>query len=135
MLRILLILAFDLLVRSDVVAQGFQKLLESAKGGAAGRQAEPSAAEQRNWASEKVSEFQAKEKALDPEMLLSELRGTNLPEARADEAPRSDSASIVSVARRASAWLTRNETYIFTPQTRSRCGSRTARRSQGNQAV
>ena len=83
--RILLILALGLLVGSDVGAQGFQKLLESAKGGPAGQQAQPSAAEQRNWASEKVSEFQAKEKALDLEVLRNELRDANLPEARADE--------------------------------------------------
>jgi hypothetical protein len=54
---------------SDVRAQGLQKLLESAKGGAAGQKAQPSAAEQRNWVAGKLSEFGAKEKALDPEVL------------------------------------------------------------------
>jgi hypothetical protein len=83
--RILLILALGLLIGSDAGAQGFQKLLESTKGGAAGQKAQPSAEEQRNWSSEKVSEFQAKEKALDAELLRTELRQANLPEARADE--------------------------------------------------
>ena len=62
-----------------------QKLLESAKGGAAGQEAQPSAAEQRNWVAGKLSEFGAKEKALDPEVLRTQLREANLPEARADE--------------------------------------------------
>jgi potassium-dependent mechanosensitive channel len=85
MLRIFLILALGWLVNGDAGAQGFQKLLESARGGAAGQQAEPSAEEQRNWSSEKLAEFQAKEKALDADVLRTELRQANLPEARADE--------------------------------------------------
>jgi potassium-dependent mechanosensitive channel len=85
MLRVLLFLALGLLVGSDVRAQGLQKLLESAKGGAGGQEAQPSAAEQRNWVAEKLSEFGAKEKALDPEVLRTQLREANLPEARADE--------------------------------------------------
>ena len=85
MLRILLIVALGLFVGSDVSAQGLQKLLESAKSGAAGERAQPSATEQRNWASEKLSEFQAKEKALDLDMLRNNLREANLPEARAEE--------------------------------------------------
>ena len=84
MLRVLLFLALGLLVGSDVRAQGLQKLLESAKGGAGGKE-QPSAAEQRNWVAEKLSEFGAKEKALDPEVLRTQLREANLPEARADE--------------------------------------------------
>jgi hypothetical protein len=85
MLRVLLFLALGLVVGSDVRAQGLQKLLESAKGGAGGQEAQPSAAEQRNWVAEKLSEFRAKEKALDPEVLRTQLREANLPEARADE--------------------------------------------------
>ena len=85
MLRILLIVALGLFVGGDVSAQGLQKLLESAKSGAAGERAQPSATEQRNWASEKLSEFQAKEKALDLDMLRNNLREANLPEARAEE--------------------------------------------------
>ena len=73
MLRVLLLLALGLLVSSDVRAQGLQKLLESAKGGAAGQEAQPSAAEQRNWVAGKLSEFAAKEKALDPEVLRTQL--------------------------------------------------------------
>ena len=73
MLRVLLFLALGLLVGSDVRAQGLQKLLESAKGGAGGKE-QPSAAEQRNWVAEKLSEFGAKEKALDPEVLRTQLR-------------------------------------------------------------
>ena len=85
MLRILLIVALGSFVGSNVSAQGFQKLLESTKSGAAGERAQPSATEQRKWASEKLSEFQAKEKALDLDILRNDLREANLPEARADE--------------------------------------------------
>ena len=66
MLRVLLFLALGLLVGIDVRAQGLQKLLESAKGGAGGQEAQPSAAEQRKWVAEKLAEFGAKEKALVP---------------------------------------------------------------------
>ena len=50
-----------------------------------GERAQPSAIEQRKWASEKLSEFQAKEKALDLDKLRNDLREANLPEARAEE--------------------------------------------------
>jgi hypothetical protein len=84
-LRTIFVVAAGFFLCSEARAQGLQKLLESAKGGATGQQAQPSAAEQRNWASEKLSEFQAKEKALDLEALRNQLRDANLPEARADE--------------------------------------------------
>jgi hypothetical protein len=77
MLRILLIVALGLFVGGDVSAQSLQKLLDSAKSGAAAERAQPSATEQRNWASEKLSEFQAKEKALDLDMPRNNLREAN----------------------------------------------------------
>ena len=85
MLRILLFLALGLLVGSDVRAQGLQKLLESAKGGAAGQRHSPPRPSRETGLAEKLSEFRAKEKALDLEVLRNELREANLPEARADE--------------------------------------------------
>ena len=46
---------------------------------------QPSAPEQKDWASKKLLEFQAKAKALDVEALREELRKANLPETRIDE--------------------------------------------------
>ena len=69
----------------EIRAQSLQKLLESASGAASGKKAQPSAAEQKEWASEKLLEFQAKAKALNVEALREELRKANLPETRLDE--------------------------------------------------
>ena len=69
----------------EIRAQSLQKLLESASGAASGKKAQPSAAEQKDWASKKLLEFQAKAKALNVEALREELRKANLPETRIDE--------------------------------------------------
>ena len=69
----------------EIRAQSLQKLLESAGGAAPGKKAQPSATEQKDWASGKLLEFQAKAKALNVEVLREELRKANLPETRVDE--------------------------------------------------
>jgi potassium-dependent mechanosensitive channel len=69
----------------ELRAQGLQKLLESASGAASSKKAQPSASEQKDWASGKLTEFQAKAKALDVEALRQELRKANLPATRVDE--------------------------------------------------
>jgi potassium efflux system protein len=69
----------------EIRAQSLQKLLESTSGAASGKKAQPSAPEQKDWASKKLLEFQAKAKALDVEALREELRKANLPETRIDE--------------------------------------------------
>lgn len=84
-LRLLFLLAVAACLSGEVRAQGLQKLLEGAKGGASGQKSQPSAAEQQDWASERASQLQAREKELDPEALRAEFRTHNWPEARADE--------------------------------------------------
>jgi potassium-dependent mechanosensitive channel len=72
-------------VCAEIRAQSLQKLLDGAKGAPSGQKAQPSAAEQKNWAAERVSQFQAREKALNAEELRAELRQANLPEPWVDE--------------------------------------------------
>jgi hypothetical protein len=69
----------------EIRAQSLQKLLEAGSGALPGQKAQPSAAEQKDWASERLAEFQAKEKALNLAELREELRKANLPETRIDE--------------------------------------------------
>jgi len=69
----------------EIRAQSLQKLLESASGAVSVKKAQPSAAEQKDWASKKLLEFQAKAKALNVEALREELLKANLPETRLDE--------------------------------------------------
>ena len=69
----------------EIRAQSLQKLLESASGAASEKKAQPSAAEQKDWASKKLLEFQAKAKALNVEALREELLKVSLPETRLDE--------------------------------------------------
>jgi potassium-dependent mechanosensitive channel len=69
----------------EIRAQSLQKLLESASGAASEKKAQPSAAEQKDWASKKLLEFQAKAKALNVEALREELLKASLPETRLDE--------------------------------------------------
>src|SRR6267142_1636311 len=69
----------------EIRAQSLQKLLESASGAASEKKAQPSAAEQKDWASKKLLEFQAKAKALNAEALRQELLKASLPETRLDE--------------------------------------------------
>jgi potassium efflux system protein len=86
MIRATLCLVFILASAcGEIRAQSLQKLLESASGAASGKKAQPSAAEQKDWASKKLLEFQANAKALDVEALREELRKANLPETRLDE--------------------------------------------------
>ncbi|HEY5953307.1 MAG TPA: hypothetical protein VIT18_03025, partial [Terrimicrobiaceae bacterium] len=66
-------------------AQGLQKLLDSAKGEPSGQKSQPSAQEQKTWASEKLAQLQASEKAFDVEAFREELRTAGLPEVDADE--------------------------------------------------
>jgi hypothetical protein len=72
-------------VCAEIRAQSLQKLLDGAKGAPSGQKAQPSAAEQKNWAAERVSQFQAMEKTLNADELRAELRQANLPEAWVDE--------------------------------------------------
>ena len=69
----------------EIRAQSLQKLLESASGAASEKKAQPSAAEQKDWASKKLLEFQAKAKGLNAEALREELLKASLPETRLDE--------------------------------------------------
>ena len=86
MIRATLCLAFIFASAcGEIRAQSLQKLLESASGAASEKKPQPSAAEQKEWASEKLLEFQAKAKALNVEALREELRKANLPETRLDE--------------------------------------------------
>ncbi len=82
--RTLCLLALAASLCGEVRAQCLQKLLD-AGGASSEKKAEPSAAEQKEWASAKLSEFQAKEKEFNLEKLQEELRNANLPETRADE--------------------------------------------------
>ncbi len=81
-LCLILILAFSC---TKICAQGLQKLLEAGRGASSGQKPAPSAAEQKEWASERLAEFQAKEKALNAAGLREELRNAKLPEIRIDE--------------------------------------------------
>jgi potassium efflux system protein len=81
-LCLILILAFPC---EEIRAQSLQKLLEAGSGAPSGQKPQPSAAEQKNWASERLAEFQAKEKELNVTELREELRNANLPETRIDE--------------------------------------------------
>ena len=83
----LCVILFAAFACGEIRAQSLQKLLESASGAASSKKAQPSAAEQKDWASGKLSEFQAKAKALDADELREELRKVNLPEARTEEFP------------------------------------------------
>ncbi len=74
-----------ILLCGDVYAQTLQRLLEDGKGSPSGEKPHPSAAEQKNWASEKLAEYQAKEKSLNVEELREEFRAARLPETRLDE--------------------------------------------------
>ncbi|HEY5707223.1 MAG TPA: mechanosensitive ion channel domain-containing protein [Terrimicrobiaceae bacterium] len=86
MMRRTLSLIFILaLAYGEIRAQSLQKLLEGAKDAVSGQKSQPSAAEQKAWASEKVSEFQAKEKELNEAELREKLQKANLPETRSDE--------------------------------------------------
>ena len=81
-LCLILILAFSC---TKICAQGLQKLLEAGRGASSGQKPAPSAAEQKEWASERLAEFQAKEKELNAAGLREELRNAKLPETRIDE--------------------------------------------------
>ena len=70
---------------AEIRAQSFQKLLDGAKSAPSTQKTQPSAAEQKDWAAERVSQFQAKESALNSDELRGELRTANLPETRAEE--------------------------------------------------
>jgi hypothetical protein len=50
-----------------------------------GKKSQPSAAEQKNWASEKLEEYQAKERSLNVQELREEFHAARLPETRLDE--------------------------------------------------
>ena len=69
----------------EIRAQSLQKLLEAGSGKSTGEKPQPSAVEQKDWASEKLAEFQTKEKALNVAELREEFRKANLPETRIDE--------------------------------------------------
>lgn len=84
-LRNLLLIVLTAYLSGEVRAQSLQKLMESATGGASGQKAQPSPAEQKDWTSERISQLQAREKALDVEALREDFRKASLPEARADE--------------------------------------------------
>ena len=76
---------FFILACGDVHAQTLQKLLEGGEGRPSGEKPQPSAAEQKNWASEKLAEYQAKEKSLNVPELREEFRAARLPETRFEE--------------------------------------------------
>jgi potassium efflux system protein len=86
MTRTTLCLIFILAVAcGEISAQSLQKLLEAGSGASSGQKPQPSAAQQKDWASEKLAEIQAKEKELNVAELREELRKANLPETRIDE--------------------------------------------------
>jgi potassium-dependent mechanosensitive channel len=84
-LRPFFLLVVVVSLSGEIRAQSLQKLIESTRGGASVQKAQPSAAEQKDWASGKVSQLQAMEKELDLQTLREDFRKANLPEARADE--------------------------------------------------
>ena len=85
LVKLLLVLIVAALLSGEVRAQSLQKLLDSAKGDASGQKAQPSAAEQKAWATEKLAQLQAREKSFDLEAFRQELRKASLPEGLADE--------------------------------------------------
>ena len=70
---------------AEIRAQSLQKLLDGAKSAPKTQKAPPSAAEQKDWAAERLSHFEAKQSALNSDELRGELRNANLPETRAEE--------------------------------------------------
>lgn len=83
--RAFLVVALIMSLGADARGQSLQKLLESAKGGGSSQKSQPSATEQKAWASEKLTELKAKADAFDAQAFRADLRRNSLPDERAEE--------------------------------------------------